>query len=128
MERRLGEMASSGDRFDYEYDFGTTTRLELRVVASRTAPGDGSPVRLLARNEAPVYRCSDCEEPAVWICPFCSDEWGTWASPAFFCREHGREHSCTEELGELMPVVDSPRMGVCGYTDPAEPPPYDRSR
>ncbi len=31
----------------------------------------------------------------------------------FFCDEHAEEHACEEE--SLLPVVNSPRMGVCGY-------------
>jgi hypothetical protein len=31
----------------------------------------------------------------------------------FYCDEHGADHECGED--GLMPVVDSPRMGVCAY-------------
>jgi len=34
MKRRLGEMVEAGDTFEDEYDFGSTTRLGLRVVDS----------------------------------------------------------------------------------------------
>jgi hypothetical protein len=41
----------------------------------------------------------------------------------FFCKEHAQAHIAAEhdedEAG-LMPVVNSPRMGVCGYTGPRE--------
>jgi hypothetical protein len=33
----------------------------------------------------------------------------------FVCSDHARDHACGEEES-LMPVVNSPRMGVCGYT------------
>jgi hypothetical protein len=33
-----------------------------------------------------------------------------------------RLHLEIAAYGELMPVVNSPRTGVCGYTGPAEPP------
>ena len=36
-----------------------------------------------------------------------------------FCQEHADEH---EHDDMLMPIVNSPRTGMCGYTGPAEPP------
>jgi hypothetical protein len=97
-----------GIPFSYEYDFGSTTRLTLRVVAWRQGPIPGEPVRILARNEPPVWPCAVCGKPAQWVCSFCFDE------PApFYCDEHGTTHECEED--GLSPVVDSPRMGVCGY-------------
>jgi hypothetical protein len=47
-------------------------------------------------------------EPARWICSFCYDD-----PEPFYCEEHGANHECGEE--GLLPVVDSPRMGVCAY-------------
>ncbi len=41
------------------------------------------------------------------ICVEC-DEGG------FCCVRHAKDHDCGEEM--LLPVVNSPRMGVCGYT------------
>jgi hypothetical protein len=39
----------------------------------------------------------------------------------FLCDEHveGYPH---DNYGEPMPLVNSPRLGMCGYTGPAEPP------
>jgi len=31
---------------------------------------------------------------------------------AFYCDECGTEHDCEEEM--MLPVLNSPRMGVCG--------------
>jgi hypothetical protein len=97
-----------GVSFSYEYDFGSTTHLTLRVVDWRTGSVPKEPVRILARNEPPVWRCTVCGEPARWICSFCHDD-----PEPFYCEEHGAEHECGED--GLLPVVDSPRMGVCGY-------------
>lgn len=99
-----------GQRFRYEYDFGSTTHLTLRVVGTRHGVIGRPAVRLLARNEAPVWPCATCGAPATEICSFCLGE-----SNPFACAKHVRDHPCGEDEG-FLPVVNSPRMGVCGYT------------
>ncbi|HYI11228.1 MAG TPA: hypothetical protein VEK57_19385 [Thermoanaerobaculia bacterium] len=99
----------AGTLFAYEYDFGSTTRLRLKVVAQHQAPSRRDAVRLLARNEAPVWACEECGGAATALCVECSYE-----RDAFFCDAHGADHECGEET--MLPVVNSPRMGVCGYT------------
>jgi hypothetical protein len=32
----------------------------------------------------------------------------------FYCEEHAGDHGC-EDAEMLLPVVNSPRMGMCGY-------------
>lgn len=103
-------LTSPGQRFSYEYDFGSTTELALRFVGTRNGIIGRSAARLLARNEPPVWLCAACDAPATLICPFCMGE-GT----PFVCASHAREHACGEDES-FLPVVNSPRMGVCGYT------------
>jgi len=55
----------------YEYDYGSTTRLRLKVVAHREAPSRREIVRLLARNDNPVWPCSECQETASVLCAYC---------------------------------------------------------
>ena len=65
-------------RFSYEYDFGSTTRLQLRVTRRREGSVDPrSSIRLLARNEAPSWPCSVCERPATLVCTSCLDGEGS---------------------------------------------------
>ena len=97
------------DRFTHEYDFGTTTYLKLRVVGRRQSSASGDHIRLLARNEPPDWRCGVCGQPATIICTECM--WGD--TNPFLCDEHAEEHECGEEM--QLPVVNSPRMGMCGY-------------
>jgi hypothetical protein len=33
----------------------------------------------------------------------------------FYCEHHSEDHDC-DEPEMLLPVVNSPRMGMCGYT------------
>jgi hypothetical protein len=111
MEVELGEILSKGSRFQHTYDFGTSTALQLRVVDERQGRIGGESVRLLSQNEAPVWECEVCSENASWICTFCMYE----RENPFYCELHSEDHDC-DEPEMLLPVVNSPRMGMCGYT------------
>ncbi|HEY0874610.1 MAG TPA: SEC-C metal-binding domain-containing protein [Vicinamibacterales bacterium] len=89
-------------RFSYEYDFGSTTVLQLDVKGERTGRIGRQAVRLLARNTPPVWPCAVCGEPATRIDV---EAYGY----GYLCDRHasGRE--------ALLPVVNSPRTGVCAY-------------
>jgi hypothetical protein len=106
-----GAFFAVGDRLGYEYDFGSST--ELVVSLSGSAEGRfGSPAHLVARNEAPTWPCEECGQPATAVCTQCAYE-----GKGFCCAEHAAGHGCGEEM--MLPVVNSPRMGVCGYTGEA---------
>ena len=113
MKVKLGEILSKGSPFKHTYDFGTSTELKLHVVDERQGRIDSENVRLLSRNEAPVWECEVCGENASWICTFCMYE----RQNPFYCELHSEDHDC-EEPEMLLPVVNSPRMGMCGYTGP----------
>ena len=101
-------LMSAGNRIAYEYDFGSTTALVISSTERVGAVFD-TPVRVVARNEPLVWACDVCGEPATAICTQCVyDERG------FCCAKHAAKHSCGDDM--LLPVVNSPRMGVCGYT------------
>lgn len=106
--------AQPGMTARYEYDMGSTTALKLRVVGRYDGSERADRVRLLARNAPPVWPCDECGNPATQICPHCEYERGG----ALLCARHARGHGCEGEEG-MLPVVDSPRMGVCGYTGPS---------
>ena len=108
MNQRVGEVFdSTSDRLGYEYDFGSSTELVLRL-AGAISGRLGRSVHLGARNEPPIWPCALCGRPATEICTECMYE-----GKGFCCREHAPDHACDEEM--LLPVVNSPRMGVCGY-------------
>jgi hypothetical protein len=113
MKAELGEVLSKGSHFRHVYDFGTSTELKLRVVDEREGRLGREPLRLLSLNEAPVWECEVCGEDADWICTFCMYERGN----PFYCELHAEDHDC-EESEMLLPVVNSPRMGMCGYGAP----------
>jgi len=98
-----------GSWFGYEYDFGSTTELGLLVWGRREGSMGRKAVRLLARNDPPAWQCAVCGKPALRCCPYCRDQ-GDW----LFCEEHAALHPCMAEI-DSSPVVNSPRVGVCGY-------------
>jgi hypothetical protein len=102
-----------GIRFTYEYDFGSTTYLSLRIQGEREGTGDRSLVQLLARNEPAVWPCAVCLQPATLVCPFC-----VYDGEPFYCDQHCSQHECYEE-DAFLPIVNSPRMGTCAYTGEA---------
>jgi hypothetical protein len=92
--------------FTYEYDFGSTTALRGRVLGGVEA--GRAKVTLLARNGAIVWPCQGCGAAATRVCPHCF---------AMACGTCDAPCSCVESFDdETLPVVNSPRMGVCGYT------------
>jgi hypothetical protein len=108
IDRALGRLQTP---FGYEYDFGSTTELRIMVTARRAAPPRRNVVRLLARNTEPQWPCSHprCSHPATSICAVC-----VYEGSAFACDRHATRHTCGEP-DSWHPVVNSPRMGVCGY-------------
>lgn len=99
-----------GLEIGYEYDFGSTTELRLRIAGVREGNSGRRLVSLLARNDPPVWPCTVCHQPATLVCPFCMYE-----GEPFYCQTHAPQHKCDDDEAWL-PVVNSPRMGVCGYT------------
>ncbi len=110
MRTRVGQLGGKGATFQYEYDFGSTTALSGRIISTRAGSLGRRVVRLLARNSPPVLTCLECAALATLICPFCIYE-----GACLFCATHASAHKCDEE-DAFLPVVNSPRVGVCGYT------------
>ena len=98
----------------HDYDFGTTTRVFLKANKQYQL-GLKEKIILLSRNEPLKIMCSKCKKkPAVSLCAEC---W--YEEEAFFCEKCAEEHNETcEGFADYaeMPVVNSPRMGECGYT------------
>jgi hypothetical protein len=110
MHVRLGEaLACASAPLQYEYDFGSTTMLAIQVVGERRGRIGRQGVRLLARNAPPEVACAECGQPAALIGAFCDDDRG------FVCEAHRASHACSQDHEAFLPVVNSPRMGVCAY-------------
>ena len=108
---KLGRVLTPGMQFAHEYDFGDTTELALRVVWEGDVTVDKSGIRLLARNDPPALACNDCGSAAAGICTEC-----VWEGEGLLCNGCVARHTCDNEM--LLPVVNSPRVGQCGYTGP----------
>jgi len=106
---RIGELVEPNDWFGHEYDFGTTTVLRLGVIDQREGVFAKDRIEPLAVNEPPNLRCA-CGASATQVCVVCMCE----ADNCYLCNQCAPEHTCGEEM--LLPVVNSPRMGMCGYS------------
>ncbi len=107
MDAVLSKTLRPGMAFRHEYDFGTTTELDLKCIATKNSNRPG--ITVLARNDPPEFACEACEQPAQKVCAQCIFE-----GKGLFCDSCAESHSCEEEA--FLPVVNSPRMGMCGYT------------
>ena len=114
MDVPLGKVLAIKDWFDYEYDFGSTTHIEGQVVSEREGTLEAG-AAILARNSIPHVVCAECKGPPTRFCIGCD---------GFFCERCLEDHECGDE--RALPVVNSPRMGVCGYTGEGDTDSFDR--
>jgi hypothetical protein len=108
----VSKVLRSGVAFQHHYDLGSTTVVDLSVVGELIVPVASQAIVLLANNDAPDIPCSQCPEPAVSLCPECDADGGA----RFLCEACASRHPCDEDV--MRSVVNSPRMGVCGYNGP----------
>lgn len=119
MSRKLGDLFAVGAGLTHIYDMGTSSETIVKCVSVR----EGKPltkfkITLMARNQAPEFACMECGKPATYLCMECvyeDDKEGT------LCDDHAGDHP-HDNYGEPLPLVNSPRTGMCGYTGPANPP------
>ena len=111
MGQKLGDVLSPGMELLHEYDFGTSTELLVKILAEYEGPMvKKKPIEILARNNPPEIPCDECGESlAVEICTECQ-----WDGAGWLCEVCAEDHECDESM--MLPVVNSPRTGVCGYT------------
>ena len=109
MQVKLEEVFTSGQTCSYEYDFGSTTELRIKVISEYEVDMKRKVIQVLARNSLPLVPCDVCGEPATSLCTQCIYE-----EKGCLCDACAKDHECGEEV--LLPIVNSPRAGVCGYT------------
>lgn len=106
---QLKKVLSVGMQFSYEYDFGSTTELIITVKGHREGKKKKESATILSRNNLPEIICSICDiNPADWV-----DPEGVYDGFPFLCNECLDKSDSDEDF--LLPVCNSPRMGVCGY-------------
>jgi hypothetical protein len=109
MDVKLKDVLTPGMKFEHTYDFGSSTYLRLKVVSEAASALKKNEVRVLARNEPPVIPCDKCGKPATQVCTQCM-----YAGEGWLCEACAAQHDCEDPM--FLPVVNSPRVGVCGYT------------
>jgi len=113
MNTKLGSLLKKGMKLNYEYDFGSTTYLEITVI-NEYSINDNNKITLLSRNEPLELLCDICKkESARVICLMWHD------NETMFCGScsdiHAEKCSDFDDYSKAN-IVNSPRMGVCGYT------------
>lgn len=107
MHKTINKVLEVGTQFDYEYDFGTTTQLAGKVILVRSGKLKKG-TRLIARNDLPEdISCTTCSNKPDVICSVCYD---------FCCKKCKKKHNACDGEEFMLPVINSPRMGMCGYT------------
>ena len=114
MERLAKEALTKDLKLNYEYDFGSTTKLQITVVDEFPIRADEKIV-LLSRNEPLEIMCEKCgKKPATQLCTICMCD----GSESAFCDSCAKKHAkkCNDFADyAAAQVVNSPRMGVCAY-------------
>lgn len=119
MTLTANQVFTPGIELYHIYDFGSSSETKIKVAAERNGSFlTSKPIFLMARNEPPEYLCEECGKPATWLCIECIYE---YESEGTYCDKHAESHP-HDDYGEPVEIVNSPRLGVCGYTGPADPP------
>ncbi|MBO6185046.1 MAG: hypothetical protein J6O88_10240 [Chryseobacterium sp.] len=112
--RKLVDILEKGMDVGYEYDFGSTTYLQIKVVEEFSYKSPKK-IYLLSRNEPLKLMCHTCkEQPASVMCSV--EQWED--QEHMFCDECATKHEeVCEDFADYaaLPIVNSPRMGECGY-------------
>jgi len=118
MDRLAEQVFNVGLELVHIYDFGTSSKTLIKVADTRKGkPLSSHPIFLMGRNNPIETLCMECDKPATSLCVDCMyypEKAGA------LCDEHAETHPHDEY--RLMPIVNSPRVGMCGYSGPAEPP------
>ena len=114
MGRKAKNVFGKGKKLEYQYDFGSTTQLQIEAVAEYSINAEKK-YFLLSRNEPLKLKCSSCgDKMATQICSVCAD----YEDEALFCdscaKKHAKECDDFDDYA-AVPIVNSPRMGVCAY-------------
>jgi hypothetical protein len=119
MRRRIDKIFRPGVELMHIYDFGTSSETLIKTVDVRDGkPATSHPIALMMRNVMPESECMECKQPASWLCMECLIEEDKWGA---LCDKHAKTHP-HDDYGEPIRLVNSPRLGLCGYEGPAEPP------
>lgn len=108
MDVELKKILKVGLNFNYEYDFGDTTEITLKVV-EKYIGYQYEYIEIVSRNLPKEYKCTECGNQALFICTDCGN---------YYCEEciKNRKCNCDEYMiYEITKGQNSPRCGCCGY-------------
>ncbi|MBI4783228.1 MAG: hypothetical protein HY785_18180 [Oscillatoriophycideae cyanobacterium NC_groundwater_1537_Pr4_S-0.65um_50_18] len=119
MRRKIDDVFQRSSELNHVYDFGTSSETQIKLVEVREGqPTTSHPIALMARNLMPEESCIECGETATHLCLECLMNDQTWG---VLCDRHAETHP-HDDYGDPVLLVNSPRLGMCGYDGPAEPP------
>ncbi len=120
MQRKISEAFPGGEgQLTHIYDFGTSSETLVKCVGTRPGkPTTTRPIALMMRNKMPEAQCIECDQPATHLCMQCMYEDEVWGT---LCSKHAKSHP-HDDYDEPIPLINSPRLGMCGYDGPAKPP------
>lgn len=115
MDDIVGNVLIPKAKVSHDYDYGTTTRTFIKSVKVYDVDfDDDDDIVLLSRNEPLKIMCNICNKKAATVlCSIC-----VWEGNSYFCNTCAKKHAKTCDDFEdyaRMDVVNSPRMGKCGY-------------
>lgn len=117
--QEVDKVFQPGVEVTHIYDFGTSSVTLIKDVGQRMGvPLTAKPIVLMARNVMPEAICRECGSPATHFCMECLQEEDL---PPTLCAEHAATHP-HDDYGEPVELLNSPRVGMCGYEGPADPP------
>ncbi len=93
--------------FTYAYDMGSTTELKIEILGTLKMTPRRNKVLPLARNFMPKYKCIRCGRRAEYVLRLGGEPIGD----SVFCERCAE----TEDEFGMLPLLNSPRTGVCGY-------------
>ena len=113
MRYSISNVLEEGMVFSHEYDYGTTTTLRLDVKAAGVPPLiKEKGIVLLAMHDDAKFVCDECGGEATQVCGMCS----IYEDGSLLCDGCMDKHACNKDgEGYGMAVVQSPRVGMCGY-------------
>ena len=103
----LARVLKVGQKFSYIYDYGSSTYIQLRVIAEREGivQGEWKSVQLLAQNNALSVPCRICGNPATYIAvDYAHDD----INGNCYCDKCASK----SEEDAMLPLSNSPRVGV----------------
>ncbi|HEY0458962.1 MAG TPA: hypothetical protein VGC97_07385 [Pyrinomonadaceae bacterium] len=120
MKKKIADVFAREPALFHSYDFGSTTETMVEKIAVREGkPLTKHPIFLMSRNILEEAKCFECDKAAEYFCAACLYE---NEGDGMLCETHAEDHPHADDYGDPSPLVNSPRVGVCGYEGPAEPP------